>query len=565
MPDLRNLSKREKGIAVMLTAIMLMFTIPFVGLSIDAGAVYMVKARLQAASDAAALAAARSLNLGMTLAEQETNARARAVAYYQTNFPTEYMGSTNSQIETEFAMLNASTVEVRVTTRVDTPLYFMRILGLEQSTIRALGTATRRNVNLYLILDRSGSMSGAPCTAMKTAAQTFTNYFAAGRDQLGLISFNGAWRLNYMATPNFKTAPTINSAIAALSCSGTTGTAQAIWKGYEHLIALAQPLALNVLVFFTDGQPNGIAARYPIKTLPDRRFGDGNSQTLTIPREDGVPGTQSRTWNFPSTSTLYDYPPSSCRLMPNGTNQWWYRDNESTASPDYWAYRDAAGNNYTVNNINPGWDTNRPNPPGYHFILGSNSRGGDPPPLTGTTNGLIDPNNQSEPTVAATGCAYTSSLGKDAFRRDFAYVPLQDIYGNNTRGFRNHWNYVTNAYESTDVDWYPAGHTYATEMRVDRPSTVSNAFYNAADHAGRRARMDGTYNPTIFSIGLGGNPGMPADDELLARLSNDGSTDDSYLDDNFTRPRGLYVYAPNSTQLTQAFIQIASSVLRLSQ
>jgi Flp pilus assembly protein TadG len=80
-------SARERGIAVMLTAFLLVFTIPAVGLAIDAGVLYLVRSKLSSACDAAALATARNLNLGLTLEDQQANAIARGTAFFNANFP----------------------------------------------------------------------------------------------------------------------------------------------------------------------------------------------------------------------------------------------------------------------------------------------------------------------------------------------------------------------------------------------------------------------------------------------------------------------------------------------
>ena len=63
-----NRKPRERGIAVLLAALMAFFLIGTVGLSIDAGLAYLVKGRLMAAVDAASLGAARGLNLGEDVA-----------------------------------------------------------------------------------------------------------------------------------------------------------------------------------------------------------------------------------------------------------------------------------------------------------------------------------------------------------------------------------------------------------------------------------------------------------------------------------------------------------------
>ncbi len=74
--------RARRGFAIILTALMLTIVVPMVGLVIDVGIMYAIRTRLSLACDAAALAAARSLAVGQTLADQETSARARAESFF---------------------------------------------------------------------------------------------------------------------------------------------------------------------------------------------------------------------------------------------------------------------------------------------------------------------------------------------------------------------------------------------------------------------------------------------------------------------------------------------------
>ena len=51
---------------------------------------------------------------------------------------------------------------VLVAATVTVPTYFLRFAGYNDLPISASATALRRDVNLMLVLDRSGSMSGSP-------------------------------------------------------------------------------------------------------------------------------------------------------------------------------------------------------------------------------------------------------------------------------------------------------------------------------------------------------------------------------------------------------------------
>lgn len=261
-------SARRTGVALILTVAMLCIIIPMVGLAIDASLLYAIKAKLQAATDAAALAGARSLNRGMDLTSQSDNAKATAQMFFNANFPDGHLRTANRLLTVTVAQSAYKTRTVRMDASVDGPSYFMRMLGFGSTTLRAVGMASRRDVNLVLVLDRSSSMGGA-MTAMKAAARGFVDKFAEGRDNLSLIVFGGS---SVLAFPNpspsgpqsnFKSAsPSADTLISQMTNGGNTGTAQALWLAYQELVKRNESGALNLIVCFTDGLPNGLAADF---------------------------------------------------------------------------------------------------------------------------------------------------------------------------------------------------------------------------------------------------------------------------------------------------------------
>jgi len=92
------------------------------------------------------------------------------------------------------------------------------------------------------------------------------------------------------------------------------------------------------------------------------------------------------------------------------------------------------------------------------------------------------------------------------------------------------------------------------------PMSVQNAGWNAADSAALRIRQSTTIpNIRIFSIGLGNSGGVPAD--FLERTANDPRA--SNFDSNY--PAGTYVFAPTSSDVSDAFAQVASAILHLAR
>jgi len=77
-------------VVIMLSMMVAVVMLPLVGLAIDGSILYLVQAKLSAAVDAASLASARSLSVGLTLASQTTSATATAQSFFNANFPSGY-------------------------------------------------------------------------------------------------------------------------------------------------------------------------------------------------------------------------------------------------------------------------------------------------------------------------------------------------------------------------------------------------------------------------------------------------------------------------------------------
>jgi Flp pilus assembly protein TadG len=388
----------ERGASLIAFTLLLIFVIlPMMGLGIDVAIEYWIKARLSSAVDSAALAAGRSLNVGSTLAAQTANAQAVGRQYFAANFPAGTLGTTvvNGQQVANSVSISITTVNsyitVTATAQVNSPLYFLKLLHLASGTITATSQTTRRNANIVLVLDRSGSMNiNGSCSALMSAVNVFTSQFIDGRDELGMITFSTTSNVDYQPTIHFQTAsPSLNTTINTMVCVGATSTAQALTQAYSLIKSTNVTSALNVILFFTDGGANAVVTTYPIKAVGDTRYD---------------------TYNFATSEYVG---PSSC----------------SASDVLYGGYTDLS------ESLNPTGMT------AGVYVVGSN---------VSITAGSPYP-----PPISAPGCLFTSSSSNacgwgtytiPCARNDVAYIPAEDAWGNSTFGYKPAFTFTSGQY-----------------------------------------------------------------------------------------------------------------------
>ncbi len=265
-PRVRARSHSQGGFVLPTAAVFFIISLPIVGLVIDVGLDYLIQTKLQMAMDSAALAGARSLSRGDDSGTQITNAEATARSYLSANFPQGYLGVSTPTITS--LSVNTTVANVRsvtITASATVPVMFFGSLGASAVTVGATATATRRDVNVMFVMDRSGSLANSgSCAPLKNAATGFISKFSNGTDNVGLETFASSSRMDFPLANNFNTASTpVSTIINEVTCSGATSSAQALWNGYQALATLNQPAALNTILFFTDGQPTAVTANMP--------------------------------------------------------------------------------------------------------------------------------------------------------------------------------------------------------------------------------------------------------------------------------------------------------------
>jgi Flp pilus assembly protein TadG len=572
----------------MFTLILPFVTIPLVGLAIDATLLFSVKAKLQAAVDGGAIAAAQSLNVGLTFATQQAAAQKAADEFIRANLVAGtamgsggYWGayslqdgynestSTASCAASNACIVAAQNTATKVTTvtigaNVQVPLLFMRIFGFSAVPVAATGQASRRMVVLVLVIDRSGSM-GAELGAVQAGSTYFVKQFAEGTDKLGLVMIGGSSLVVYPPSdwniypPTGATGPDVNfmgttetpnmlTSIANMKSGSNTNTAEGLMLAWKELQAANEPGALNIIVLWTDGAPNGITADFNNASTGSLLAGSGCKNT-----SDGLNG---------------QYPNYNANSMVGWFAQWG-------------GYAAAA---------------NGSNPPDYLMTNGirvraqNTSGGGNPTDVTDWAK-ESDGNETflSNTSGAANGCGYSTVTGAGANNNNnvssVINIPSVDWYGNSTQG-SNQAPYTQSDYQQSALLWansgnncnYGAGGTGGVPLKITgtlsggenasgNACQVGLASWNAADMAAKQIHGDTTLTPIIYTMGYAGSVSGSGgvDAVLLSRMANVPTTatvtNTVY---NSTIPSGLYIQVQTVDDVQPAFEQLLSEILRLS-
>jgi len=297
----------RRGQAVLLICILSVLMLGMAGLAVDLVLAYAAKAQLTLAIDSVSLSAMRALERGESYSEQGAEVTRIADLMLSANFPTgQLLGkqihfSTSPKIYGPSIPAGAGSVfvqdssvppgvrELRVAGEVTIPTLFMRIFGQNSLTIRSSATAARQDVNLALVIDRSGSLANAGVwDDVQAASKAFLDYFDNNSDRLGLISFATSANVDYPIGPGFKTNNTTSNLIDSMQSKGGTNSALGLWLAYGELLRLGDPNALNVIVFFTDGQPTALPASWNVRGTGNPKYGNSDNPTCSSTNKTAV-------------------------------------------------------------------------------------------------------------------------------------------------------------------------------------------------------------------------------------------------------------------------------------
>lgn len=128
--------------------------------------------------------------------------------------------------------------------------------GAQAATVDAvqeLWKSARKPVNLVMILDTSGSMSGAKIDSMRSAAETFLKQMN-DEDYLTLISFSTAISVRIQNKKVKDSRSDAVTVVRGLKADGNTALYDAIAEGANQIKRSTTPFRANVMIVLTDGQ-----------------------------------------------------------------------------------------------------------------------------------------------------------------------------------------------------------------------------------------------------------------------------------------------------------------------
>ena len=214
------------------------------------------------------------------------------------NFPKGYVGTpaTGTTGAATFNAVQLPDQRIQVTGSVTALAYLAELFGVNQVAVNATGVARKNEVEIMLVLDRSGSMGfngGKPIADLKTAATSFIGFFkyTEDTDKVGLISFATGVTVDVPLGNNF--VKPMTKAIDKMNAIGGTNAEDALAHtmgpgGLADQTGVAPDKRVQESVIFFTGrkshcvQDYARGQRYRPRRCGGVRFGPGSPTCDTV-------------------------------------------------------------------------------------------------------------------------------------------------------------------------------------------------------------------------------------------------------------------------------------------
>ena len=261
---MKSMIQNQRGAVLIVFGLLLVVLVGFVALGMEVGRWYLVRAELSKGVDAAALAGAKNISNPYVTVD------AIVQDIGKENFPPGYAETpgTGAAGSILFTTQNVDSKSIKVTGAVNAQAILARLFGVNQIAVNTQGVAQKNEVEIMMILDRSGSMAGTPLSDLKTAATSFLDYFTETQDtdKMGLISFATGVTVDLPLTTNYVSAMTTK--INAMNATGATNAEYAIDQadgpsGFTDQTGIpGDKRKQQYMIFFTDGHPTAFSGKF---------------------------------------------------------------------------------------------------------------------------------------------------------------------------------------------------------------------------------------------------------------------------------------------------------------
>ncbi len=179
--------RSRDGVAAVFFALTLVPIVGAAGAAVDVSRAYLVKQRLNMALDAAGLAVGAAQTTDRKVLEKTMK------SYFDANYPASEVGIPAKPI----MKISGKTITIMAKASVDTTL--MRAVGLSQIEVAAETQIVKetKGIEVALVLDNTGSMSGSKLRSLQSASKEFVNILFGEQTKgdklsVAVVPFTGA-------------------------------------------------------------------------------------------------------------------------------------------------------------------------------------------------------------------------------------------------------------------------------------------------------------------------------------------------------------------------------------
>lgn len=308
--------KRDRrGNVAMMWAVMAAVLLGVIGISVDFTRAQMIRSQLQNAADGAALAAARATS-ATTLADRTAAAR----AYFDSE-----AGSLSPNATFTLTDLGNNGFRVNVSAPMD--LSLASLISNEPWNVAVRSDAARGGVNLEvaLVLDTTGSMSGQRITDLRNSAGDLVDILLATPQvpyytKIGLVTYANGVNVGNLAA-------SVRGAIPAART--ITGAA---WQNGANSIAISAVTKANPAVFTANGHGlangevvwvSGVSGSGNWATNLNGRWytvSNVNTNTFRLTSSSGVVNTSSYSGTYPGSGIVRRCLEAACQVRVTSNN-----------------------------------------------------------------------------------------------------------------------------------------------------------------------------------------------------------------------------------------------------